>query len=267
MTDSDRAATDKLKTVAPVMVQRIGVRSFISVVGFAVILGALHFAVKPLATQMLPVRFVRIYGALERVRKNQIQSTLKSLVDESYWSVDLAAIQSATESLPWIERAQIHRVWPDTLMLGIVEQVPYVRWGKTALLNKNGDRFVPNSITGFEKLPVIFGPTGKERQLVNVFKELQNRLAAQQLGIQVLNVSDRLSWSVRLRSGLDVAIGRRDPIGVFDRFIETLPLLGSEQIRAMQRVDLRYPNGYAVDWKPGVELEWEASRAAGWSCN
>ncbi len=256
MIDSDLATTDKLETGTSVVVPSIGLRTFVVAIGFAVMLSALYFAVKPLAMQMLPVRFVRIYGALERVRKNQIQSTLESLVDKGYWSVDLEAIQVATESLPWVERAQINRVWPDTLMLGIIEQVPYVRWGKTALLNTNGDRFVPHSTAGFQNLPVIFGPSGKEAQLVKVFKDLQKRLAVQQLDIRVLNVSDRLSWSVRLQGGLDVAIGRRDPVAVFDRFIKTLPLLGPDQIRAMRRVDLRYPNGYAVDWKPGVELEW-----------
>lgn len=256
MIDSHRPIPDTQNASISKIDRTVGVRLVLIGMGVLLLLVGLYFAVKPLTARMLPVRYVRIYGALERVQKNQIRTALEALVDQGYWGADLSAIQNATESLPWVARVQIHRIWPDTLMLGVVEQVPYVRWGKSALLNTNGDRFAPDSIAGFKNLPVIFGPDGKEVELVKVFRNLQNQLADQQLGIETLSVSDRFSWSVRLLSGLDIAMGRRNPIQAFTRFIETLPLLGPEQVNAMRRIDLRYPNGYSVDWKPGIELEW-----------
>ncbi len=255
MIDSDQAMPDAQDGSILTIGQMDGVRLVIIGISILLLLAGLYFAIKPLTARMLPVRYVRIYGTLERVQKNQIRRSLEALVDQGYWGADLTAIQDATESLPWVAHVQIHRIWPDTLMLGIVEQVPYVRWGKSALLNANGDRFVPDNLAGFQNLPVILGPDGREAELVKVFGNLQNQLADQQLGIEKLIVSDRSSWSVRLLSGLDVAMGRRNPIEAFNRFLKTLPLLGPEQVSAMRRVDLRYPNGYAVDWKPGIELE------------
>jgi cell division protein FtsQ len=38
-----------------------------------------------------------------------------------------------------------------------------------------------------------------------------------------------------------------------------LTVLKQEHIDAMAIVDLRYPNGYAVSWKPGTaEIDWKA---------
>jgi cell division protein FtsQ len=36
-------------------------------------------------------------------------------------------------------------------------------------------------------------------------------------------------------------------------------VLKQEQVDVMAVVDLRYPNGYAVSWKPGAaEIDWNA---------
>ncbi len=233
-------------------------RMLISVIGLLLLLTVGWFVVKPFTTNFLPIRYVRVYGALEQVQKIRLQAALREVVEDGFWGVDLTRVKVAAKSLPWVESVQITRIWPDTLMLGIVEQRPYVRWGTQGLLNERGEQFVPKSIEGFQALPLISGPVGTESELVKVFKDLHRRLAEQGLGIQILHVTDRLSWSVRLKNGMDIALGRRNPAGVFKRFINTLPLLGRDQIQAMQRVDLRYPNGYAVDWKAGTELEWES---------
>jgi cell division protein FtsQ len=232
-------------------------RMLLSVMGMLLLLIGGWYLIKPLSTNFLPIRFVRVYGALEQVQKIHLQAALRKVVGDDYLGVDLAAIQVAAKSLPWVKSVQVTRIWPDTLMLGIVEQTPYVRWGMQGLLNERGEQFVPNNIEDFQALPVIFGPVGKESELFKDFQGLHRQLVDQGLGIQILHVTDRLSWSVRLKNGMDIALGRRDPTRVFKRFINTLPLLGPDQIQAMQRVDLRYPNGYAVDWKAGTELEWK----------
>ncbi|MDD1631272.1 MAG: hypothetical protein LUP91_03565, partial [Methylococcaceae bacterium] len=43
------------------------------------------------------------------------------------------------------------------------------------------------------------------------------------------------------------------------RYLKTLAVLKQEQVDAMAIVDLRYPNGYAVSWKPETaEIDWNA---------
>ena len=73
------------------------------------------------------------------------------------------------------------------------------------------------------------------------------------------NVNDRWSWKIRLANGLEILLGRNDQLKKLQRFLKTLTVLGQEQVDAMAIVDLRYPNGYAVSWKPGTaEIDWNA---------
>jgi len=76
------------------------------------------------------------------------------------------------------------------------------------------------------------------------------------LKIERLEVLDRSTWQLRLSGGTTVKLGREAQVDVFERFVSTLSLLGEESLRSMAQVDLRYPNGYAVEWKSGTQLQW-----------
>ena len=57
---------------------------------------------------------------------------------------------------------------------------------------------------------------------------------------------------------MELILGRNKPLINFQRFLETLPFLGEQQIAKVAVVDLRYPNGYALKWKQGMEeIDWK----------
>jgi cell division protein FtsQ len=141
-------------------------------------------------------------------------------------------------------------------VLKVEEHVPFARFGEDRLLSTSGVGFLPADIKPFRHLPWIVGPPDQSRALLTAFNQMQ--LSARELGLTLekLQVSERNSWSVQLADGLIIELGREAPANTFRRFIATLPLLGQKQIQSMVRVDLRYRNGYAVEWKPGAEPEW-----------
>ena len=49
---------------------------------------------------------------------------------------------------------------------------------------------------------------------------------------------------------MEILLGREDQLKKLQRFLRTLPILGPEQTDAIAIADLRYPNGYAVTWRP-----------------
>jgi cell division protein FtsQ len=62
-----------------------------------------------------------------------------------------------------------------------------------------------------------------------------------------------------LSTGLEILLGRNEQLKKLQRFLKTLTVLKQEQVEQIVVVDLRYPNGYAVSWKPGVpEVDWHA---------
>jgi cell division protein FtsQ len=67
-----------------------------------------------------------------------------------FFGVDLNAARDRTESLPWVEKAVVRRLWPNRIVVQVVETTPYALWqndGVLHLLADSGEPIIPVSET------------------------------------------------------------------------------------------------------------------------
>jgi len=202
---------------------------------------------------LFPIAFVRVEGEIENLDAAKLQEALRPAVNGGYFSVGLGEIEAAARSFAWVDGIRVVRTWPDTLEIGITEQKAVARWGEQALLNAKGMRFAPEGLEAFTSLPVIYGPPGMEAYLLEMLKSLNGRLASKGLAVASLDMSKRRAWLVKLDNGLELYFGRQDPLKLLERFLTLVPKLGEDSLARLKRVDLRYPNGFAVVWKSEAE--------------
>lgn len=216
------------------------------------------------AMKLLPVRYVRVEGELRKVEPAVLQAALEPLLGEGYLRVDLNAVEAAVHGLPWVGDVAVTRLWPETLVVRIAELMPYARCDDGSLVSEKGVRFRAAETEETARLPLIHGPDGHEKPMLAMLKTMNAKLAPLGRRIAVLHLSNRHAWTVKLEDGLVVAMGRQDALAAFDRFLTLAALLGAERLQAVQRVDLRYPNGCAVSMKPKAELKLGAEANESW---
>ena len=61
-----------------------------------------------------------------------------------------------------------------------------------------------------------------------------------------INVSPRRAWQIRLDDGMTLDLGREQVEERLRRFVTTYPRTIARMTRAVDRVDLRYANGFAA---------------------
>ncbi|WP_428355447.1 cell division protein FtsQ/DivIB [Methyloprofundus sp.] len=214
----------------------------------------------PLMQQALakvaPIRYVQVEGAFQYIDKQNIQMKINPLIQTGYFSVDLQAIQQSVMSLPWTENVQVQRIWPDRLKLRIFEQKPVIRWQAHSLLNERGEVFRPLNIDRFQTLPVLFAPNGQRQELLEVMQGLSVSLMDQGLYLTEFRVNDRQSWLLSMENGLQIQLGRLQPLEKFSQLMQALVVSGGELVNKMRYVDMRYPNGYAVRWRENEQINW-----------
>lgn len=226
---------------------------------FVVIIGWLVWQeVKAQGADWLPVKYVRIEGAFQYIAKEKIKQVLREQVNKGLYNADIQQIQKSVKQLPWVESVKVKRVWPDAINIRIIEQTPIVRWGNEGLLNKVGERFIPGNIKQFNHLPLLVGPEGYEKKLLEIMKGVAIVLSDQEMQLIEFRVNERRAWNMKLQNGLELILGRNEPLNKFQIFLNTFALLGKEQVEKIGIVDLRYPNGYALTWKQGEdEIDWK----------
>jgi cell division protein FtsQ len=213
----------------------------------------------PIKSASLPIKYVRTEGVFQYLGKDEIKTVLQPLVLTGFFDADMQAIHAAVSTLPWVDTVTVKRIWPDAIDIKVREKKPYARWGKNSLITEQGVIFTPKNIDQFQKLTVVTGPDLQQIKVLEIMKGIKTALADQSMELAEFSVNERGAWKIKLATGLEILLGRNEQLKKLQRFLRTLTVLKQEQVEQIAIVDLRYPNGYAVSWKPGTaEIDWHA---------
>lgn len=214
------------------------------------IVGLLGYgASRLLNEQTLPIRHVRVEGDFQHLSTTALQERATEVVRGGFFNVNVETIQRVLLEEPWIREVSVKRVWPDSITVTIQEQVAVARWNDTAMLNADGGLFAPDPGTFPAGLPRLSGPGGAYAQVLRFYRRLQGILPAA-WRISELNLSDRRAWQVGFAGGPAVYLGRRDIDRRTRRLVDYVPASLEEFQGSVESVDMRYTNGFAVQWKP-----------------
>lgn len=208
-------------------------------------------SVKLLDPATLPVRTVRIESPLKQITQEQLREVIGSRAGSGFLQLDVERIRAELELLPWVNRASVRRGWPDVLVVRIEEQQPMARWGNGGLVNPYGELFKPEQESAWATLPLLRGPQNTEKMMVREFRRMQEMLTPLGLQVSHLTMNERRAWSLRLANGLQLGLGRNDTHLRLLRFVRVYASVIGPRLEAIDSVDLRYTNGFAVRWHDG----------------
>jgi len=201
---------------------------------------------------MFALKTIRVEGELLHVSRAEVIQVLEGRLRGTFFTVDIESIRAMFEEIPWVRRAQVRRVWPDTVEVQVEEHLPIAHWnrdnsGPGLLVSAYGDVFLGHSDAPLLRLS---GPEGTERDVVRRFVAFRDALAPIGLEPVEVSLSPRYAWQTKLNNGLLLHIGRdleKDPaVARLERFVRIYPHTVARMSRRPSYVDLRYSNGLAL---------------------
>jgi cell division protein FtsQ len=165
---------------------------------------------------MFPIRTIQLDGDMARNSVPTIRANAAPRLAGNFFSVDLQQGRAAFESVPWVRRAVVRRVWPDRLAVRLEEHRAAALWeGPDAgastdrLVNGYGEVFEANvGDVEDESLPSLRGPEGSAASMLAMYRRVQSTFARLDLHVERLHLSGRGSWRAELDSGASVELGR-----------------------------------------------------------
>lgn len=204
--------------------------------------------IEPLIDQ--PIRRVQVEGDLSYLSAAQVsERILPHTGKKTFFAVDLVALRSDLQTMPWIAEAHVRRVWPDRVIVRLEEQLPVARWGDEALLNNQGKAFVPYELKAYGHLPRLWGPQRAQQRVMEQYQLFNRLLRPIEITVAGLEMRERGSWYLTTSQGFELLLGRDKIVDKMRRFVRVYETTLKEHISHIARVDLRYPNGLAVAWR------------------
>ncbi len=200
-----------------------------------------------------PMRRLEVSGPFARVSAEQVRATVLPQVQSGFFAIRMEPIRNAVAALPWVERVEVRKRWPDQLIVSLTEHRPFARWGHDKLLSERGEVFAAPGNPDLSNLPEFDGPDSRTADVIALYNQALPLFAGSGRRVQGVNLSERGSWTLHLHDGTDVVVGRSDPTERLRRFAHLLPqIAAARQGAVLLRADLRYTNGFSLTWQEPV---------------
>tara|TARA_Y100000588_G_scaffold6514_1_gene7780 strand:- start:2055 stop:2876 length:822 start_codon:yes stop_codon:yes gene_type:complete len=213
-----------------------------------------------LVDQLLrPGRFtierIDIHGSSARVDAQTVERTAWLALVGNYFTADLEEIENALVRLPGVYQAAVRRHWPDTLEISITEAGAIALWYATdgsTLESRDYVNLPPDSNIVLQ--PVLRSPTDDQHTVIDAFLDVVSSLSPLGLEVKNLSVNAAGDWVVVLQSAslqLEIVMGRGNPVRKVDQFAAVFDSFLQDRLPDIERVDMRYDSGFAVQWRGG----------------
>ncbi len=201
------------------------------------------------AKQLLPIRTIQLTGTYEHLEQPAV--ALQRYVGQGFFSLDIRELQETLLVNSWTESVSVRRIWPDRLSVMIKEKKPVARWDDGHLLSDSA-KVYPADTEAFGHLPIVHASSHKPAWVLQQFYRLAARFNRVDERLIVLRADSRGALDVELINGLKIKLGRGDIDHKIDRLMNVYQQQILPRREQIERLDLRYSNGFAVAWKKEV---------------
>ena len=212
-------------------------------------------------TLRLGVRVVTVSGATH-MSERKILAIAGVDSSKSLPFFDAAEARAKLEADPLIKQASVRKLYPDQLVIEIVERTPYAVWqkdGDVHAIAADGASIDEVSDGRYAGLPFVVGEGANERvrefvALLGAMDELKPRVEA---GVLV----DQRRWNLRLKSGIDVKLPESNPEAAI---AELLTLQRQSRIldKDVLALDFRVPGRVFVRLSEEAAAAWAEAHTA-----
>lgn len=212
-------------------------------------------------TLRLGVRMVTVSGATH-MSERKILAIAGVDDKKSLPFFDVAQARARLEADPLIKQASVRKLYPNQIVIEIVERTPYAVWqkdGDVRAIAADGAPIDEVNDGRYADLPFVVGEgaNGRVREfvaLLDAMDELKPRVEA---GVLV----DQRRWNLRLKSGVDIKLPESDPEAAI---AELLTLQRQSRIleKDVLALDFRVPGRVFARLSEEAAAAWADGHAA-----
>ena len=178
-----------------------------------------------------------------RLREEDVRRALGVYAGDYLFGIDMDGAQQRVESLSWVDRAVVRRLWPDRIVVQIIERQPYALWqyeGEVKVVDAKGTAISDADTAKFTQLTLFVGEAAGEqaadiRQMMGEFPKIAPRVNS------FVHVSGS-RWDMVLNEGaLRVMLPEQNMRKAL-RQLQTLQAQTQIMDRTIETIDMRLPD-------------------------
>jgi cell division protein FtsQ len=257
------------------------IKRILSLVFISLVIGLSAYGVNHLYKKdSFPIAQIMMVNKLNEQDANQLQHIISSEMNGGFFSLNIELLREEIETLAWIDIVSVRKKWPESVYVDIKEKQVSARWlmsdnsrftinklKQQSWNNKNliSDKAIVFSTTltqeQFEKykqLALLSVPDHSLKEGLEKCQKIDEKVKHSDLKVLRCFQDQRLSWFVELDNGFQLYLGQQknrenkevdNIIKRTELFISAYEEIFKKYEQDIERIDMRYTNGFAIKWK------------------
>ncbi|MFA6408754.1 MAG: cell division protein FtsQ/DivIB [Gammaproteobacteria bacterium] len=199
--------------------------------------------------QPFPIRNIRLIATFQHLEPQNIRFLIASYTPRGFFAFNPQELSKDLLRIPWVHDVSVQKIWPDRVVIHLGEQHPVAIWNNKFLLNQDGQIFQPKGGSFPAGLAHLFGPDDSSVEVLQNYLVIKQ--VVQSLGysnISELAVDEYQSWRLLLPNGLTLLLGSQSVLDRLKLFTHLYPKIHNTN-KSAKIADLRYKNGFAIQWE------------------
>ncbi|WP_245720555.1 cell division protein FtsQ/DivIB [Microbulbifer yueqingensis] len=203
----------------------------------------------PQLSRVDALEHVRVKAPFRAVTRQQVEEMLLPYLRNGFFSLDIRGMRETLLGNPWITSASVSRRWPRGVEIRIEEAAPLAAWGRDRLLVASGQLLPRPEHLKTGRLPELAGDEELVERIMAQYQALARLLTTRDMEVKRLSFDDLAGWHLELVSGIELHLGHDELLERVNRFLSLSRGVLAPHLERVVRVDTRYGNAVAVQWK------------------
>lgn len=155
----------------------------------------------------------------------------------------------------WISQVDIERKWGEGIVITALPREAIARFGSEHLIDSQGKVYKP--VTESELLQpgliMLQGDADQSTLIMQQMQQVNQWFAPLEMQVEDLVLTPRMTWAIKFDNGMRIIV---DNEHTSQKLMNLSQLLQNQLAGKKDNIasaDLRYKNGFVIDWKANVE--------------
>ncbi|PNK61829.1 cell division protein FtsQ [Psychrobacter sp. FDAARGOS_221] len=169
----------------------------------------------------------------------------------SFFTVKLPQLKNQVLQQDWVSQVDIERRWGEGVVITVLPREPVARFGSEHLIDVEGQVFRPVNEADLQQnnLIMLQGDADQSILIMQQMQQINQWFAPLKMQVADMVLTPRMTWIIRFTNNQRVIVDNEMTSQKLMNLSQLLQHQLSDKREKISAIDLRYKNGFVIDWK------------------
>lgn len=168
-----------------------------------------------------------------------------------FFTAVLPELKDTVMQQDWISQVDIERKWGEGIVITALPREPIARFGSDHLIDSQGKVYEPVSESELTQpgLIMLQGDIEQSSLIMQQMQQINQWFAPLDMRVEDMVLTPRMTWAIRFDNGMRIIVDNEHTSQKLMNLSQLLQNQLSDKRDDIASTDLRYKNGFVIDWK------------------